>query len=303
MSFVPALYENLGKASADLFKKKFDYKNQVQLKNKSATGVTFTSTGEVSDKGVSGSVNLKYKEKRGEVDTELTTCGKAKAEFKTKNLAPGVVLTVKGESNPKRDGALAGKAGAKAPAVKATVDYTQEFFAGSVAVDTSLFDYTLVTASGVIGYDGLSVGGELKVDANTRSELEDYNVAAQYQQKDMIATVKTESKAERLTLSYYQDVSSQQAVGAQLAWALDGSDDRKLQLGTAYKVDDVTSFKVKGAAAFKAAGTEGEVAGVIEHRLRNPSLLFALSSSYKVANAKSFSPDKFGVALTFGDFE
>jgi len=303
MSFVPALYADLGKAAADLFKKKFDYKNQVQLKNKSATGVTFTSTGEVCEKGVGGSVNIKYKESRGEVEAEFTTCGKAKAEFKTKKLAPGVVLTVKGESCPKRECSQAGKAGAAAPAVKATVDYTKEFFAGSVSVDTSFFDYTMVTASGVIGYDGLSVGGEVKVDANNRKELEDYNVAAQYQQKDMVATVKTENKAERLTLSYYQDVSPKQAVGAQLTWALDGSDDRKLQLGTAYKVDDATNFKLKGSAAFKASGTEGEVAGVIEHRLKNPSLLFALSSSYKVNNAKSFSPDKFGISLTFGDSE
>ena len=98
---------------SDLFKKKFDYKNQVQLKNKSKTGLvsclsrsdisdahcsaqTFTSTGGATDKGVSGSLNIKYKQDSfGEVETEVDTAGKAKVDVKAKKLAKGVVVSVK----------------------------------------------------------------------------------------------------------------------------------------------------------------------------------------------------------------
>jgi len=302
--FVPVLFENLGKASADLLKKKFDYKNQVQLKNKSKTGLTFTSTGAASDKGVAGTLNIKYKQDSfGEVETEVDTAGKAKLEVKAKKLAKGVVATFKGESNPKREGVFSNKPGAKAAAVKSQVDYTQEFFAGSVAVDTSFFEYTVLTAAGVVGFDGLSVGGEVKLDTQTRQEFDDYNVAAEYAHQDITGTIKTENKGEKLTVSYHQKVSGDQSVGAALTAALDGSDDRVFKLGTEYKVDEATNFKAKGEANFRASGTEGLVAGVIEHRLKNPALLFALSSSYKVQNVKSYAPQDFGISLTFGDFE
>jgi hypothetical protein len=304
MSFIPPLFENLGKSATDLFKKKFDYKNQVQLKNKSKTGLTFTSTGGVTDKGVDGTLNIKYKQDSfGEVETDLTTSGKLKAEVKAKKLSPGVVATFKGESNPKRDGVFSNKPGSKAASVKTTVDYSQDFFAGSVGVDTSFFEYTVLSGAGVIGFDGLSVGGEVKLDAQTRQEVDDYNVGAEYQHGDVTGTIKTASKGENLTLSYYQKVNGDQNVGASLTTALDGSDDRTLQLGTDYKVDEVTNFKVKGEAVFKTTGTAGKVAGVIEHRLKNPAVLFALSSSYNVQNLKSYSPAEFGLSLTFGDFE
>jgi hypothetical protein len=304
MSFIPPLFDNLGKAASDLFKKKFDYKNQVQLKNKSKTGLTFTSTGDVSDKGVGGTLNIKYKQDSfGEVETEATTGGKAKAEVKAKKLAPGVVATFKGESNPKRDGVFASKPGAKSGAVKTQVDYTQDFFAGSAAVDTSFFEYTVLSGAGVIGFDGLSVGGEVKLDGQTRSEIDDYNVGAEYAHGDVVGTIKTENKGEKLTASFHQKVSGDQNVGAALTLALDGSDDRTFKLGSEYKVDEATNFKVKGEAQFKSTGTEGVAAGVIEHRLKNPSLLFALSSSYKVRDVKTYVPADFGISLTFGDFE
>jgi hypothetical protein len=303
-SFVPPLFENLGKAASDLFKKKFDYKNQVQLKHKSKAGLTFTSTGGVNEKGVSGTLNVKHKQDSfGEVETEVDTAGKAKAEVKAKKLSPGVVVTVKGESHPKRDGGFANKPGSKAASVKTTVDYTQDFFAGSVGIDTSFFEYTVLNGAGVIGFDGLSVGAEAKLDVQTRQEVDDYNVGAEYTHADITGTVKTENKGEKLTVSYIQKVSGEQNVGAAFTTALDGSDDRVLKLGTDYKIDAETNFKVKGEAAFKTTGTEGIVAGVIEHRLKNPALLFALSSSYKVQNVKSYAPQDFGIALTFGDFE
>ena len=54
---------------------------------------------------------------------------------------------LRGESNPKREGVFANKPGAKAAAVKTQADYSQEFFAGSVAVDTSFFEYTVLSGS------------------------------------------------------------------------------------------------------------------------------------------------------------
>jgi hypothetical protein len=294
MSFVPPLFSDLGKSAADLFKKKYDYKNVIQLKNKTKAGLTFTSSGDVSAKGVGATVKVNYKnDSFGEGETEIKTSGQTKLQVKAKKLFPGVVVTVTGDTNPKEHDKIA--------SVKTQVDYQQDFFSGSASVDTSFFDYTLLTGAGVIGFDGLSVGGELKLDANNRSEIEDYNVGAQYDQPEYTVTVKTSSKGEQLAASYFQKVSAAHQVGAEVSTKLDGSDERKAVLGTEYKVDDVTSFKVKGEAGFKTTGTTGLLAGVLEQRLKDPRVLFSLSTSYTVDNISKYTPKDFGVSVSFGD--
>ena len=49
----------------------------------------------------------------------------------------------------------------------------------------------MLAGAGVVGFDGLSVGGEVKLDTQTRQELDDYNVAAEYAHGDVTGTIKT----------------------------------------------------------------------------------------------------------------
>ena len=43
----------------------------------------------------------------------------------------------------------------------------------------------------MIGFDGLSVGGEVKFDVKHVNDIDDYNVGAEYSQPDYTATIKT----------------------------------------------------------------------------------------------------------------
>jgi hypothetical protein len=110
-----------------------------------------------------------------------------------------------------------------------------------------------------------------------------------------LCSFRSTNKGEQLAASYFQKVNAAQQVGAEVSTKLDGSDERKAVIGTEYKVDDVTSFKVKGEAAFKTTGTQGLLAGVLEQRLKDPRVLFSLSTSYTVESTTKYTPKDFGV--------
>jgi len=289
MSFVPPLFSKLGQAAKDLFDKKYDYKNLVQLKNKTKLGLTFTSGADITNKGVGGLVKLKYKKDTfGEAEGELHTGGVGKAVIKAKKLYPGLAVTLTEEAKP--------KAHPNDPSVKVGADYQREFVSGQLSAETSFWKHSQVVAAAVIGYDGLSVGFEAKADPHRLTEVEDYNVGAEYAQPDFTATVKTADKGETLAGTAHLKASDDHQVAFTYTKKLDGSDDDSFAVGTEYKVDATTNFKVK-------ADTKGVLATLVQHRLANPRLLFGLTSSFDVTNPRSVASKDVGVSLTFGDYE
>jgi len=286
-AFVPPLFGKLGTAASDLFKKKYDYQNVIQQKHKTKSGLVLTSGAELGN-GIVGSVKLNYKQPAGEAEGEIQTNGNGKGQLKFKKLADGVVATISSDAKNKEWG--------NATTGKAVVDYQQDFFSGSAAVETSFFDQTQLTGSGVIGFDGLSVGGEVKFDVKHVNDVEDYNVGAEYSQPDYTATVKTAKRGADLHLSYFHKISDSQQVGAAFLARLAGGDEKVLTLGTEYKIDEATLLKIKG-------DTKGEVATALQHDLKNPFVRFGLSTLFDAKNPSALSAKKFGLGITFGDYE
>jgi hypothetical protein len=289
MAFIPPLFSKFGQAAKDLFEKKYEWKNVVQLKNKSKTGLTFTSGADVTNKGVGGLLKLKYKKDTfGEAEADLHTGGVGKGTIKAKKLYPGAVVTLTEDSKPKTH--------PNDPSVKLGVDYTREFFSGQLSGETSFWKYSQIVAAGAIGFDGLSVGAEAKFDGHRLSTVEDFNVGAEYAQPDYTATVKTDHKGETLNATAFVKASDDHQVAFTFTKKLDGSDEDGFALGTEYKLDATTNYKVK-------ADTKGVLAAVVQHRLANPRMLFGVSSSFDVTNPRSVSHKDFAVSLTFGDYE
>jgi len=286
-AFVPPLFSNLGKAASDLFKKKYDYQNVIQQKHKSKNGLVFTSGAELGN-GITGHVKLNYKQPSGEGEGEIQTNGNGKGHLKFKKLADGVVATVSTDAKNKDWG--------NTSTGKALVDYSQDFFSGSASVETSFFDRTQLVGSGVIGFDGLSVGGEVKFDVKHVNDVDDYNVAAEYTQPDYTATIKTAKRGEDLTASYFHKVSDATQVGAQFLAKLSGGDEKVLTFGTEHKVDESTTLKLK-------CDTKGDAATVLQHDLKSPAVRFGLSSLFDARAPSALTAKKFGLAVTFGDYD
>lgn len=275
--FVPPLWGKLGQNVKDLFTKKYTFKNQLTLKHTAKNGVTLES-GAVYVNQLNGYVKATQKSKElGTAEVNIETSGKADGKVKFDQLAKGLVLTLSGNEKP---------------SAKVNVDYSQEYFAGSASVDTAIKSLqTKVEGTAVVGFEGLSFGGQAKFDVSGDNELEDFNAAVEYTQDDFTATVQSAEKTEKITASYFQKVSPELQVGA----SVDFGKERVLTIGDEYQLDADTTLKGK-------ANTRGVVSAVVEHRLANPKLQFGVAASFNVLKEAPTVAGDFGLSVTFGDF-
>jgi len=245
---------------------------------------------------------LNYKKDTfGEVEATFSTAGPAKTELKLKKLAKGLTLIISGDTAPH----FKPSGGWDSPIGKLAAEYQQDFFAGAASVESSFFSRNVLTGSAVIGFEGLSVGGEVKVAAGSKksdhdsvADVEDYNVGAQYEASDYTATLKTSEQGNNLEGQYIHKVDSALQVAGKFQTKLDGSDDpgRLVGLVTEYKVDANTTLKLRG-------DTRKVVAVAIDHRFSNPKLQVGVASSWGIVGFSVPNPKDFGLSLTFGDYD
>jgi len=243
-------------------------------------------------------VKASYKKEQYEIVGDLSTAGPTKLDIKVKKLKqlPGVTFQVVGDTAP----AFPGQSDSKyfiASTVKFGVEYQRDFFAGNASAETPFTGDTHVfTGAGVIGFEGLSVGGEVKYNTNKSKDIEDYNVGAQYDDKDFTATLKTAKLGNDLTGSYIHKVNGDLSVGGQFNTKLDGTDDRSAGVASEYKVDANTTVKLRG-------NTKKVAAVALEHRLANPRLALGFASSWNLVGFSAPTPKDFGISLVFGDHD
>jgi len=294
----PPQFSNIGKQAKDLFSKKLDekdFKYTVQTKNKTASGLVFTTGGDFdAKKDLTGSLKVNYKHSDYEGEASISTAGPAKAEFKLKKLAKGLTLIATADTHSKFID------GAKTTSLKVQAEYAQEFFAGSASAETAFWKPTYFGGSAVIGVDGLSVGAEVQLAADAKTEIKDYNLGAEYQTSDLTATLKTKKQATVLSATYFHKVNADVQVGGDVTFPIDGSTGPKAvrvgTLATEYKVDASTTVKVKGT-------TEKVASLAVEHRLPNPRVQIGVASSWDIVTFQAWNPKAFGFSFTFGDYD
>jgi len=274
----PPFWKNFGKQLADLFKEQFEYKKQIKLKTSTANGVTLVTSAEAGSKPGEFVGNLKasYKQKDfGKFEAELSTTGTTKYFVKATKVTENLAVKLSGDEKP---------------VGKVEIDYAQEFFASSFNVEVAK-DATNVESTGAIGYDGLSVGGQVKYNI-TNQNLADVNAGAEYSQPDFTVTLKTSESANKIDTSYLHKINPDLSLGASFLYDVESA-KRVLTAGGSYKLDERSSTKFK-------ADTNGILSAVLEHRLPHPGMKFILSEEF---NAKSLShvPEKFGLVIHFGD--
>jgi len=282
-SFVPPFFKNFGKSTKDLFKKKYDFDNTVKVINKSKNGVTIESTGNLS-KSYQGTVNVKYVNKDfGEVESEFTTLASAenKASLKLKKLAPGLTVT-------------AGVSGSKKAVANVDVEYSQDCFAAQANIKSDL-ETTKIDAYGSVGFDGISVGGQVALNVSSGAQIVDTNVGAEYTNSDFTATVFTEKNCDFVTASYFSRLNKDTAVGASFKYEVAGKQSRTLTVGVEQQLDFDTVVKAK------AELPTGVVSTAVEHKLSNPRVQVGVASSFN-ALKQPFTVDSLGFGFTFGDY-
>jgi hypothetical protein len=280
MSFVPPTFANLGKKAKDLFKKQYDYKNEVKVISKAENTVVVESGGyHQQPKGLSGYTKVSWTDKAiGQFEVEAHSSGEYKGKLVT-NKHEGVGFTVEG-----------------APAaLSVEAAYVKDAFAATAKLSHNLDKGdTNVNLGAVIGFEGISVGGNCDFNAANPSSLTDYNIGAECSQKDLVGTIVTSNKLNDITASYFQTISPRLVLGSSLCVKPD-SGSRLFVTGGEYTLDKFTTFKFKGDSV-------GVVGTAVTHTLTNPAAKLVASAQFDTQSSNPFSPQKFGLSVSFGDF-
>ncbi len=164
----------------------------------------------------------------GAVELEWHSTGVAKAQTKLAKVADGVDLTLNGD--------IAGSLSVEATYAKDSVSVLAKV---SHCLNKSS---TGLALSAVLEVDGVSIGGQLDLDAANPTAPKDYNVGAQYTQKDLTASLVTSNQGNDITASYYQSISSDLVLGSSMLVKPDVG-TRLFTFGGAYTLDKATSVK------------------------------------------------------------
>jgi len=285
--FVPPKYSNFGKSNKDLFKKKFDYDNVFKSINKTKHGVT-VEVGSNLTNNYCGFIKPKYLKGNYEFESEVYTCPKAetKATLKCKNVMyKGLNLTFGGSSADKQ---LNNSYGASLD-----FEYSQEYFTTQVVARSDLAK-TKIDASAVVGLEGVAVGGQVVVNAQSGAEVVDANVGAEYTKDDFTLSAYTEKNLDLVNAGFHYKVNSATSIGALFKFDMSGKTPRTLTTAVEHQLDRDTLVKAK------ADLPSGIVGIAYEQKLASPKVSVQVAA--QINTAKAFNAEKFGLGLSFGDF-
>jgi len=283
MAFPPKFCD-LGKKTKDLFKKTYDFKNELKVISKTEQGYTFETTG-FHVKGIAGNSKVSWTDKTlGAFELEANSKGECKGKLVSKKKSD-VGVTIETSCNEKTTTASAEAAYAK-DSLSATVKGNYKLTGGNAA--------TTVNAAAVMAHDGVAVGGSVEFNTNNPSTPTDFNIGAECVQKDLTVTVVTSDQLNDITFSYFQTVNDKLNLGANLCVKPDQG-QRLFTFGGEYGLDKFTSFKFKADSA-------GIVGTTATHSISNPAVKVQASAEFNTQGSDVFAPQKYGLSLCFGDF-
>lgn len=272
--FVPVQFSKLGKKVTDLFKKNYEFDNQIATKNSTSVNNAKLTIEAGSKNQTNGFAKITYDSKDlGKFELDFPTAGMPSAKVTNTGVMDGLELVLAGNGKP---------------AGSLEANYAQDF----VACSTKVCSNNNVNASVTIGHDDVTCGGAVAL--NMAGEIKNWDVAAEWAKKDFTMTVHTAKKGEDITLSFFQRVSGQTSVGARFFHQPE-SDDKKLTFGMDHQYDSKTNIKAK-------ADTAGVVSTAIQHRLSNPSFLLNVSAEFNALSKDRLNAQKLGVSAKFGDY-
>lgn len=276
MVFFPSQFNKLGQSCKDLLKKNYDFnKTKFTVKHNGPDGLKL-ETGVESGKSTSGYTKVTSKlTNAGELEVKLGSAG-VNVEATLDQLADGVEVVC--EAALKTLNAL--------PSGSVSATYVMDGFAAKA----ELSDDMSVTASAVIGHDGLSVGAQATL---ANGDIADYNVASQLQQNGVTLALVTSNRADNLVASFYQKLATGNLLGVEYSINNDKAEECNLAIGSQYQLDSATSLKSKinscGCLAMALTHT---------HAASNVKVNFASSFDY----ANNFAVKDYGLGFTLGDF-
>lgn len=311
--YTPPAFSAFGKSSLFQVYDKDSLDHNVKLVNKSKSGLVFEPSIIYAPKSLPrGVVKASFTNNQlvsgVQVDvTVQTDASKASSiGLKKKNVAPkslpglNVSLT---ETTSEKDFSAKPKYG-----VFSTLglDYSRNNFAASTSVISDADANLAVSAAAAVGFEGFSVGGDVKLVKAGEGALapKSYNAGVAYSINNFTGALVSDSKFEKIKATLLASkVGAKKNFNVGLQAKVDlqqpkvGAPQREVILA----FDQVLSANTSSRFAFVNTGV---VVGQIEHRLRNPDILVSASgvSALPASAFGAWPVTKFGVSLTVGDY-
>lgn len=185
-------------------------------------------------------------------------------------------------------------------------DYSRNNFVASTSVVTDADANVAVNAAAAVGFEGFSVGGDVKLVKSGESALapKSYNAGLAYTKQNYTGALVSDSKFEKIKaillvskLGRDGKTNAGVQVKADVQAPKVGAPQREVIVG----VDRVISPNTSARFAVVSTGT---TVVALEHRVRNPDILIATTAvaAFPGSLYAPFPVSKFGVSLTMGDY-
>ncbi|CAK9195269.1 unnamed protein product [Sphagnum troendelagicum] len=272
----PVFYSEIGKKARDLLSKDYTYDHKFVIATTTQSGLAFTSNAVKRGDAFLGDIITSFKNKNITADVKVDSKSNIITTITVDEFAPGAKSIFSFTIPDHNSGKL-------------ELQYHQDFAAitGSIGLTAS----PVVEATGVVGSDGFSVGGELGFDT-VSGKFTKYNAGVNYIKPDFNASVILADKGDTLKASYLHTVSpvSRTTVAAEIAHKI-SKNENIFTVGGLYELDVLTTVKAR-------LNNHGKLAALLQHEWRPKSLVTisgevdtkALDKSAKMGLAVSLKP-------------
>lgn len=281
----PGLYGDLGKKSSDLLTKEFPDRHKLEVKTKTASGVSLDgSITRNNDGSFFGSLNPKYKLSRHgiTVGTTVDTKRAVKVEATAEDLVPGLKTTVTGHTDSE--------------SLTFDAEYKHEYLTLAGSLNVLSPKGNRLTAASVVGYEGFALGLQAEY---VYDKWQNINGVASYTHPDFVSTlyarVNTHASTNIIGLTFHHRLNLRAAIAAEASLDVTkASESPKIAVGGSYDfVESPTTVKGK-------LDTEGRVSLSYAHRLNRYARLI-LGTSVNTNNFSASGNHTFGLTLAIND--
>ncbi|MBA0721457.1 hypothetical protein Golax_009001 [Gossypium laxum] len=250
----PGLYSDIGKKARDILYKDYQADHKFTVTTYTSNGVAITSTGTKKGELLLADVNTHLKNKNITTDVKVDSRSNLFTTVTIDEPAPGLKTIFSFVVPDQKSG-------------KVELQYRHEY--AGISTGIGLTAKPLVSFSGVIGNDCVSVGTDLSFDTASGNFIK-LNAGLNITHSDLIASMTLNDKGDTLTASYYHIVSplTNTAVGAELTHSF-SSNENTLTIGTQHALDPLTTVKAR-------MNNYGRASALIQHEWR-PKSLFTIS--------------------------
>ncbi|KAH1064251.1 hypothetical protein J1N35_029238 [Gossypium stocksii] len=250
----PGLYSDIGKKARDLLYKDYQADHKFTVTTYTSNGVAITSTGIRKGELLLADVNTQLKNKNITTDVKVDSRSNLFTTVTIDEPAPGLKTIFSFVVPDQKSG-------------KVELQYRHEY--AGISTGIGLTAKPLVSFSGVIGNDCVSVGTDLSFDTASGNFIK-LNAGLNITHSDLVASMTLNDKGDTFTASYYHIVSplTNTAVGAELTHSF-SSNENTLTIGTQHALDPLTTVKAR-------MNNYGRASALIQHEWR-PKSLFTIS--------------------------